>query len=312
MAVNGDFIQGYGAGKAAGLPQKVAEAVTDWLEENVDPDSGYVIDKSLTVENAAADAKKVGDEVGALKSAVNDPATGLDSKAPAIYDTASGAIASFEDGADGMPVKRLTVNIEPVQAAGTPSPENPLPISGWTGCNIYHSGEDTSDPTTYTIQLGDTVYGGTLDVTTGVLTVTHILFNRNSSTMNNDSAYPGWKGAGLKTIGYTGSGYVNTSLNVGTQYAYNCSGNNDILFLGIGDYHLTQEEWQALALDIQIVIPLVTFIEIPITPTTQIETLLGTNNIWADTGPVSVDYPADTKLYINNKIAAAIAAALNA
>ena len=26
--------------------------------------------------------------------------------------------------------------------------------------------------------------------------------------------------------------------------------------------------------------------------------MLGTNNIWADCGPVSVDYPADTKLYI--------------
>lgn len=80
MAVNSDFIQGYGAGKAAGLPQKVAEAVTDWLEENVDPDSGYVIDKSLTVENAAADAKKVGDEVGALKSALKSG-----SEADAIY-----------------------------------------------------------------------------------------------------------------------------------------------------------------------------------------------------------------------------------
>lgn len=72
MAVNGDFIQGFGAGKAAGMSQKIAEATAEWLEENVDPDSGYAIDKSLTVENAAADAKKTGDELSYLKSALND------------------------------------------------------------------------------------------------------------------------------------------------------------------------------------------------------------------------------------------------
>jgi hypothetical protein len=36
----------------------------------------------------------------------------------------------------------------------------------------------------------------------------------------------------------------------------------------------------------------------------QVKTLLGVNNIWADTGNIlSVDYPADTKLYIDNKFA---------
>lgn len=70
MAINGDFIQGYGAGKAAAVSEKVAETVTEWLEENVDPDSGYVIDKSLTIEGAAADSKATGDAVDDLKSAL--------------------------------------------------------------------------------------------------------------------------------------------------------------------------------------------------------------------------------------------------
>ena len=43
-------------------------------------------------------------------------------------------------------------------------------------------------------------------------------------------------------------------------------------------------------------------VEYDLTPQT-IETLYGTNNIWADTGDVSVDYPADTKLYIDAKLA---------
>ena len=39
---------------------------------------------------------------------------------------------------------------------------------------------------------------------------------------------------------------------------------------------------------------------------TEIKTLKGNNNIWADTGDVSVEYPADTKLYIDKKINAMI------
>ena len=45
----------------------------------------------------------------------------------------------------------------------------------------------------------------------------------------------------------------------------------------------------------------------PLTPT-EIKTLLGQNNIWANTGDVSVEYRADVKLYINKKIAEAISA----
>ena len=161
---------------------------------------------------------------------------------------------------------------------------------------------------TYTIQLGQNVYGGTLDVTAGTLTVTHIIFNRNSSTMNNSNAYPGWNDAGLKALGYTGSrSAVSALLNIGTELSYNCDGSNDILFFGTGTYHKTQEEWKALALDIQIVIPLVTPIEITLTPT-QIDTLLGMNNIWSDTGSVSVTYRADIQKYIEKKISAAVAA----
>lgn len=46
------------------------ETVTEWLDAHVDPDTGYVIDNSLTVEGAAADAKATGDKVSELKSAL--------------------------------------------------------------------------------------------------------------------------------------------------------------------------------------------------------------------------------------------------
>ena len=79
------------------------------------------IDATLTHQGEAADAKAVGDAVGELRNTLNH-------KADVIYDTASGAIASFPDGADGLPVKDLTVAIEPVQDLH--GYDNPWPAGG--------------------------------------------------------------------------------------------------------------------------------------------------------------------------------------
>lgn len=64
---------------AAQLPAEVADqlpaiaasaAATEvgtWLSTHVDPDTGYVIDDSLTIQGAAADAKAAGDDINAVK-----------------------------------------------------------------------------------------------------------------------------------------------------------------------------------------------------------------------------------------------------
>ena len=62
---------------------------------------------------------------------------------------------------------------------------------------------------------------------------------------------------------------------------------------------------------LQIAYKLDTPTEYTLTPQ-ELTTLYGQNNVWTDVGSVSVDYPADTKLYIDNKITTAIANALNA
>ena len=55
---------------AAQLPSIAAAAaaaeVGDWLAAHIDPDTGYVIDDTLTVSDAAADAKVVGDRLSAV------------------------------------------------------------------------------------------------------------------------------------------------------------------------------------------------------------------------------------------------------
>jgi hypothetical protein len=51
--------------------------------------------------------------------------------------------------------------------------------------------------------------------------------------------------------------------------------------------------------NLEIVYPLATPITYQLTPT-EVRTLLGINNIWADTGDTEVTYLADTKIYIDN------------
>lgn len=47
--------------------EEIAEAVTDWLDDNIPSGQTVVIDKTLTVSNAAADAKVVGDNLYAIQ-----------------------------------------------------------------------------------------------------------------------------------------------------------------------------------------------------------------------------------------------------
>ena len=61
-------------------------AVTAWLEENVDPATGYVLDASLTMDNAAAPASAV----GGLKSAVDSLVKGSYLPLKVVFATASG------------------------------------------------------------------------------------------------------------------------------------------------------------------------------------------------------------------------------
>lgn len=50
------------------LNDNFSEYVTDWLDEHVTPaGSAVIVDDTLTVQGAAADTKKTGDEISDLK-----------------------------------------------------------------------------------------------------------------------------------------------------------------------------------------------------------------------------------------------------
>ena len=107
--------------------------------------------------------------------------------APAIIETASGEIASISDGADGMLVKTLTVDVDPVQDLH--GYDSPWPAGG--GKNLipypYRSGSGKSREVTYTINA-DTTVAVTGTATGG--TAYFFLFGNNSTPI------PSWIHAG--------------------------------------------------------------------------------------------------------------------
>ena len=64
--------------------------------------------------------------------------------------TVTGSLITVND-ALARNAKSLIVNFSPVQASGTPAPDNVLPISGWTGVTGYRTGKNLIDPATKTI-----------------------------------------------------------------------------------------------------------------------------------------------------------------
>lgn len=69
-----------------------------------------------------------------------------------IYDTVSGSVATFPDGAHELLCKSVVAQIVPKQSgSGDPSPDNVRPVSGWdavevvrTGKNLFNVNEDIS------------------------------------------------------------------------------------------------------------------------------------------------------------------------
>lgn len=179
----------------------------------------------------------------------------------------------------------------------------------------YHSGADN---TTYSVSWSDhgTVYHGTLSyLGNGTWKV---YAPKACSAISKDWTW-------YKNSTYLGGYYASRSILGAKSAPFSCSHaryvstfNEYVFGTCIADSNFnirimpessTLNDWkdyidaQALAgTPIQIYYDLITPVEFTITGPDP-ETLLGDNNVWADTGDIKVTYRADTALFVNKKIA---------
>ena len=307
----GDPGEGVAPGGTTG--QMLVKATdADYDTEWANPPQTVEIDPTLTVSGAAADAKATGDAI-------------LD-----LYPVATvgpSAIVSVDDAAP-LDAEGLMVDIEPVQAgSGDPSPDNVRPISGWTGCEVKHSGADTSDPTTLPVTFpasAGTVYGGTLTIYadgSGELTVTefgHTFDGTENmiSPVRSDLAmifFPGVNFLGWINNTKKASSHFKS---VTSSYGWGSVGENQWLAAG-GNYFgfggFTKEEFKAYAAEqyangtpITCYTTLATPITYDIDPVT-LTLLRGDNNVLADTGDTTLTYRQDVAILLS-KLTAQVAA----
>lgn len=159
-----------------------------------------------------------------------------DTKAPVIECEASGAIVTVDDAA-AMNVRGLVSTIKPVQAAGTPTPEVPLPISGWDSVKVNRTGKNlipylyvgksgTYNGVTFTVNADGTVIAnGTATTRTLFILVREAEKRLPVGMLRVTGAAPGTvivdgytgyftAGAGGQTFNNNGKGRIDVSIRV--------------------------------------------------------------------------------------------------
>lgn len=201
-------------------------------------------------------------------------------------------------------VTELSVGIEPVQdlSHGDPSPTNICPITGHDEVTVYFGAEQGTADETYTTSLGQTVYGGTLDMVSGVLTVDKGYYK---VTGNENGGYLVGQNNNGNRINFPlesaqSPKYANILSNIGTPTLLTLDSNRwqigDFCFYTTSVAQLfviVPNEYTSFATGIaylnsinaEFVFPLAEPVTYQLTPQ-QIKTLVGTNNVWASSGDI--------------------------
>lgn len=164
--------------------------------------------------------------------------------------------------------------------------------------------------TQYTIQLGQTIYGGTLDVTTGVLTVDRGYADLGDYSWTKDTSTVAGKTL-FRTSILTGAKSKFTAICSNYPFVGSYSNLTDKSCSFIYDTRLAIEDsayssgdasaFKTAMSGVQLVYELATPITIQLTPT-EVTTLLGQNNVWADSGDVDVEYLKQSLKYIGSYV----------
>jgi len=210
-----------------------------------------------------------------------------------------------------------------------PTPENPLSISGWTRCNINHSGADTSKPIVTPIAFTDpntgnslTVYGGTLTINddgTADIIVSSAKYDMGNLSWSLASSthhiFACTISNALKLVSGTNlSGIVfcsaytpkraiprATITNDSIQYGLYSRANYSAYYIRDDNYD-TAANFKASVVGQTLIVPLATPQSYHIDDAEQFFSYLGTNNIWADCGKVTVIVSNNESIYTRKKL----------
>lgn len=215
---------------------------------------------------------------------------------------------------DGSPLHVVSDITAVQEGEGDPSPENVRPISGWDNA-ILHVGTNE-----YSKDFPETVYGGTLDWTTGVLTVTWV-----KADLSQPYYYP-TGGNGVRFNSALDDNYNKNTTALCSHgliveeftthgFLIGADNNNNIYAIGLlDDLGLsTIEEYKTWAESNTIELYYKTKhpYTIQLTPT-QILAIAGLNTIYCDTGDITVtgyEDPRHTVAQLTSRIAALESAA---
>lgn len=168
-------------------------------------------------------------------------------------------------------------------------------------------------PTAYTTTLGRTVYGGTLDVVSGVLNVTRAMVDLGTLDWNKDANHfyssivtdakaPSSNGVVANIVS---SNYgADTATRVSAETVDGTIAMNTNRRILVYDSTLssgTASDFKTAMSGVQLCYELATPQTYQLDPQT-IDLLLGQNNLWTDCGSVEVTYKADVGLYIDKKL----------
>lgn len=251
-----------------------------------------------------------------------------------VYDGHAPAVTTGDDGTLTVHQRRASGNdsfanyhwqIEEGSTATTFTPyANICPISGWTGCEVVVSPtQDAQDGTTYPISWqteAGTVYGGTVDVVTGVLNGAlgnKVLNGSTTDAIRFTEVSQGATADGTLYIGHINASAFAEQGGIAISDKYQWQDKNTTL-LHKGEFNtrgsyirfvLADQSLDTLAKlnadlannPIQLVYTKKTADEYPIDET-AISCLLGQNNVWADCGNVEVQYKADVQRWVEKML----------
>ena len=221
--------------------------------------------------------------------------------------TAATVSVNNSDGLKG--ITSLVMNLNYTQSgSGYPSPTNIRTITGWSEPTLSFSPTtNAADATTYSIRLKPTVYKGSLDVKTGLLTVTHkiiavgdLSWTMASGTYNrfySNTIAAAKAPASTSTVAdIVSSHYRPYSFSNVSSNNYGIAMNTNKAISITDNRYTSAADFKAAMSGVRIVYALATAetykVNVP-----ELRLRVGNNYFWSDTGNLTLSYATNLRTY---------------